>query len=64
MIQYPLREMRMRHGISRKDLAKAIGVSVHTIKEWELFLRTPREDNIFKIQLFFMDQKKGLDNLR
>jgi len=64
MIQFPLREMRMRHGVSRKELAKAIGVSVHTIKEWELFLRTPREDNAFKIQLFFMDQKKDLDNLR
>jgi len=64
MIQFPLREMRKRHGVSRKELAKAIGVSVHTIKEWELFLRTPREDNAFKIQLFFMDQKKDLDNLR
>jgi transcriptional regulator with XRE-family HTH domain len=61
MIQYPLREMRMRYGVSRKALAKAIGVSVHTVKEWELFLRTPREDNIFKIQMFFMGQKKTLD---
>ena len=54
----------MRHGVSRKELAKAIGVSVHTVKEWELFLRTPREDNVYKIQLFFMDLKKALDNLR
>jgi len=61
MIQYPLKEMRRRHGISRKALAEAVGVSVHTIKQWELFLRTPREDNLFKIQLFFMDQKKALD---
>jgi transcriptional regulator with XRE-family HTH domain len=64
MIQFPLREMRMRHGVSRKALATAIGVSAHTVKQWELFLRTPREDNIYKIQLFFLGQKKSLDRAR
>jgi len=63
MIQYPLKEKRKQLGISRRALADAIGVSVYAVKGWETMTRTPSSDNLYKIQLFFMNPALYLDKV-
>ena len=41
-----IRNLRIIHGMSQDDLAKAVGVSNRTVSTWERDARMPRMGNI------------------
>jgi transcriptional regulator with XRE-family HTH domain len=48
-----LKELRKNIGLTQIDLAKKIGVSLSTIRMWELEVARPNEENKKKLEEFF-----------
>lgn len=53
MIVNRVKELRTAAGITQKALADQLGVTVPTVSKWELGLRTPELEKIFKMTLIF-----------
>lgn len=53
MIVNRVRELRTAAGMTQKDLADKLGVTVPTVSKWELNLRTPEIERIFRMSLIF-----------
>lgn len=47
-----IRHFRYTHGYSARDLAKLIGVSVTSLREWERVERQPSPENEAKLRGF------------
>ena len=45
--------IKNQNGLSQKELALALGISLYKIKQWEKGLSQPRIKNIYKICQFF-----------
>ena len=48
-----LKALRIRYGLSQKDLAEQLGYSVSTISNWECDRTIPRADCIVDIAQFY-----------
>lgn len=48
-----LRTLRRKRGMTQDDLAKGIGVSVHSVRGWEAGRHEPAETNIAKLNVLF-----------
>lgn len=53
MIVNRVKELRTAAGITQKALADQLGVTVPTVSKWELGLRTPELEKIFRMTLIF-----------
>lgn len=53
MIVNKVKELRTAAGMTQKTLADQLGVTVPTVSKWELGLRTPELEKIFKMTLIF-----------
>lgn len=48
-----LRDLRREHGITFKDVALGVGVSINTVSRWEREERIPNIENIIALTKFF-----------
>lgn len=53
MIVNRVRELRVAAGMTQKDLADQLGVTVPTVSKWELGQRTPELERVFRMTLIF-----------
>lgn len=53
MIVNKVRELRTAAGMTQKDLADQLGVTVPTVSKWELGQRTPELERVFRMTLIF-----------
>lgn len=44
-----IRERRLELGLTQPELALAVGVSVNTIRSWEMEVTRPNDDNLKKL---------------
>lgn len=60
-----LKELRLEHQLTAKQLSRQIGVSDSIIIRWEHGERQPTIDNLYKLAVFFKvsaDYLLGLEN--
>ena len=53
MIVNKVRELRTAAGMTQKELADQLGVTVPTVSKWELGQRTPELEKVFRMTLIF-----------
>lgn len=53
MIVNKVRELRTAAGMTQKELADQLGVTVPTVSKWELGQRTPELERVFRMTLIF-----------
>lgn len=53
MIVNRVRELRVAAGMTQKELADQLGVTVPTVSKWELGQRTPELERVFRMTLIF-----------
>lgn len=53
MIVNRVKELRTKAGMTQKDLADQLGVTVPTVSKWELGQRTPELERVFRMTLIF-----------
>lgn len=53
MIVNRVKELRTAAGMTQKDLADQLGVTIPAISKWELQKRTPELAQIFRMSLIF-----------
>lgn len=53
MIVNRVKELRTAAGMTQKALADQLGVTVPTVSKWELGLRTPELERVFRMTLIF-----------
>lgn len=53
MIVNRVKELRTAAGMTQKDLADQLGVTVPTVSKWELGQRTPELERVFRMTLIF-----------
>lgn len=53
MIVNRVKELRTAAGMTQKELADQLGVTVPTVSKWELGQRTPELERVFRMTLIF-----------
>lgn len=60
MIVNKVRELRTAAGMTQKELADQLGVTVPTVSKWELGQRTPELEKVFRMTLIFGVAVEGI----
>ena len=53
MIVNRVKKLRTAAGMTQKELADQLGVTVPTVSKWELGQRTPELERVFRMPLIF-----------
>lgn len=53
MIVNKIKKLRTAAGMTQKELADQLGVTVPTVSKWELGQRTPELERVFRMTLIF-----------
>lgn len=53
MIVNRVKKLRTAAGMTQKELADQLGVTVPTVSKWELGQRTPELERVFRMTLIF-----------